>query len=165
MAFKHRKTASVGDIRQIRRYDCALKMSQLTIPIPFDWSTIARGTPYAPGAFAFMQEGLGYTSELFESSDLNQYSLDELDRHVTGQQLCMGLRDFAIQQFGLLAPVVLRHWGVRRTEDFGAIVFRMVELELLHTSPQDSEDDFRAIFQFDEAFHLQELEDCIGSNL
>ena len=76
----------------------------------------------------------------------------------------MGLRDFAIDQFGLLAPVVLQHWGVQRTEDFGAIVFRMVELGVLRTSPQDSEEDFRAIFQFDEAFHERELADCIGSN-
>jgi uncharacterized repeat protein (TIGR04138 family) len=140
-------------------------MSQLTIPIPFDWSTIARGTPYAPGAYAFLQDGLGYTTELVDRRVDDLRSLDELDRHVTGQQLCMGLRDFAIEQYGLLALVVLRHWGIRRTEDFGAIVFRLVDLELLHTSPQDSENDFRAIFQFDDAFHVQELEDCIGSNL
>ena len=56
------------------------------------------------------------------------------------------------------------HWGIQRTEDFGAIVFRMVELGLLRTSPQDTEEDFRAIFQFDEAFHSRELMDCIGSN-
>ena len=139
-------------------------MSQLTIPIPLDWNTIAQGTPYSPIAFAFVQEGLGYTSGLFAELEFDAYGMDELDRHVTGQQLCMGLRDFAIEQFGLLAPVVLRHWGVQRTEDFGTIVFRLVDLEVLRTSPQDSEDDFRAIFQFDEAFHERELADCIGSN-
>ena len=139
-------------------------MSQLTIPIPFDWTTISTGTPYSPAAFAFVQEGLGYTAGLFMESEFDGYGLDELDRHVTGQQLCLGLRDFAIEQFGLLAPVVLRHWGISRTEDFGAIVFKMVDIELLRTSPQDSEEDFRAIFQFDEAFHKRELADCIGSN-
>ncbi len=76
----------------------------------------------------------------------------------------MGLRDFAIEQFGFLAPVVLQHWGVHRTEDFGAIVFRLVDLEILRTSPQDSEEDFRAIFQFDEAFHKRELVESIGAN-
>jgi len=143
-------------------------MSQVTIPIPFDWTQIASGTPYSPGAFAFVQNGLGYTTEFFATQTSSQFELDELDefeRHVSGQQLCMGLREFAIDRFGLLAPVVLRHWGIKRTEDFGAIVFRMVELELLRTSPQDSEDDFRSVFQFDEAFHRGELADCIGSNL
>ncbi|MBT4529596.1 MAG: hypothetical protein HOC27_00180 [Phycisphaerae bacterium] len=139
-------------------------MSQLTIPIPFDWTSIASGTPYAPAAFAFVQEGLGYTSEIFVSTEQDCFGLDELDRHVSGQQLCMGLRDYAIERYGLLAPVVLAHWGVHRTEDFGSLVFRMVELELLRTSPQDSEEDFRSVFQFDEAFHESELVDCIGSN-
>lgn len=140
-------------------------MSQVTIPIPFDWTQIATGTPYSPAAFAFVQHGLGYTSELFAMRTTNQFELDEFEQHVSGQQLCMGLRDFAIDRFGLLAPVVLRQWGIHRTEDFGAIVFRMVELELLRTSPQDSTDDFRSVFQFDDAFHHGELADCIGSNL
>ena len=140
-------------------------MSQVTIPIPFNWTQIATGTPYSPAAFAFVQHGLGYTSELFAMRTTNQFELDEFEQHVSGQQLCMGLRDFAIDRFGLLAPVVLRNWGIHRTEDFGAIVFRMVELELLRTSPQDSTDDFRSVFQFDDAFHHGELADCIGSNL
>jgi uncharacterized repeat protein (TIGR04138 family) len=140
-------------------------MSQVTIPIPFNWTQIATGTPYSPAAFAFVQHGLGYTSELFAMRTTNQFELDEFEQHVSGQQLCMGLRDFAIDRFGLLAPVVLRQWGIHRTEDFGAIVFRMVELELLRTSPQDSTDDFRSVFQFDDAFHHGELVDCIGSNL
>lgn len=140
-------------------------MSQITIPIPFDWPQIATGTPYAPAAFAFVQNGLGYTNELVASKVANEYELDEFERHVNGQQLCMGLRDFAIHCFGLLAPVVLRHWGIHRTEDFGAIVFKMVSLELLRTSPQDCEDDFRSVFQFDDAFHHSELADRIGSNL
>ena len=140
-------------------------MSQVTIPIPFNWTQIATGTPYSPAAFAFVQHGLGYTSELFAMRTTSQFELDEFEQHVSGQQLCMGLRDFAIDRFGLLAPVVLCQWGIHRTEDFGAIVFRMVELELLRTSPQDSTDDFRSVFQFDDAFHHGELADCIGSNL
>jgi uncharacterized repeat protein (TIGR04138 family) len=151
--------------RLFRRYDGVLAMSQVSIPIPFDWSQIANGTKYAPAAFSFVQNGLGYTSELFTTRSASKFELDELDHHVSGQQLCMGLRDFAISRFGLLAPVVLNHWGVHRTEDFGAIVFRMVDLELLRTSQQDSEDDFRSVFQFDEAFHQCELADCIGANL
>ena len=63
-------------------------------------------------AFAFVQDGLGYTSGIFaETRGFDEYGMDELDRHVTGQQLCMGLRDYAIDQFGLLAPVVLRALG------------------------------------------------------
>jgi uncharacterized repeat protein (TIGR04138 family) len=143
-------------------------MSQISIPIPLDFNQIAIGTTYSPQAFAFVQDGLGYTTEMFMAEEANTFAhegLGELDHHVSGQQLCMGLRDFAIARFGLLAPVVLNHWGVTRTEDFGAIVYKMAELELLRTSPHDSEADFRCVFQFDEAFHHGELAGCIGSNL
>ena len=139
-------------------------MSQVSIPISFDWSHIAQDSPYLPCAFEFVQDGLGYTSSLCNERDLDDFALDELELHVSGQQLCMGLRDFAIERFGILAPVVLRHWGVHRTEDFGAIVFRLVDMEILRTSPQDTEDDFRSVFNFDEAFHQQELTDLIGSS-
>ena len=137
-------------------------MSQ--VMIPFDWSQVATGTTYSPEAFAFVQEGLSYTSEFFKGAP-NAFELEEFDRHVTGQQLCMGLRDYAIEQFGFLAHLVLRHWGIDKTDDFGTIVFHMVELELLRTSPQDCEDDFRGVFNFDEAFHQNELSCTIGSNL
>lgn len=117
--------------------------------------------PYAghlkPEAFNFIQEGLRHTVEkLFDRIDD-----DELEgkRHVTGQQLCMGLREFAIDQYGLLARTVLEHWGFRRTEDFGKAVFAMVEAGLMRKTDQDSLDDFSAVFDFDEAFS-RELERC-----
>lgn len=134
------------------------------IALPYDWSQVATGTRYSPEAFNFLQEGLGYTSELFTDAQ-HASELDEFERHVTGQQLCMGLRDFAIEQFGILAPVVLRHWGIQKTEDFGAMVFHMVDIGLLKTSQQDSQEDFRSVFNFEEAFHQRELACTIGSNL
>ena len=134
------------------------------ISLPYDWSQIAHGTRFSPEAFVFLQEGLGYTSELFVDAQ-HASELDEFERHVTGQQLCMGLRDFAIEQFGILAPIVLKHWGVQKTEDFGAMVFHLVDIGILRTSQQDSEEDFRSVFNFDEAFHQRELACTIGSNL
>ena len=74
-------------------------MTQVSLPL--DWCQIATGTQYSPEAFAFLQEGLGYTSDLFTDAQL-PCELDEFERHVTGQQLCMGLRDFAIEQFSNL---------------------------------------------------------------
>jgi uncharacterized repeat protein (TIGR04138 family) len=72
--------------------------------------------------------------------------------HVTGQQLCMGLRDYAIERYGMLAPAVLKTWNVRRTDDFGRIVFAMIEHGLMSKTPDDSIEDFRGVFDFEEAF-------------
>lgn len=73
-------------------------------------------------------------------------------RHVSGAELAWACRDFALDQFGLLAPHVLSHWGITRTEDFGRIVFTLVEVGLLVTQPGDHEADFEAVYAFADAF-------------
>ena len=78
-------------------------------------------------------------------------------RHVSGQQLCEGLRDMAMQRWGLLAPTVLKKWGIERTEDFGTIVYAMIDREELKTSDGDSIEDFRAVFDFDQVFGAMKL--------
>jgi uncharacterized repeat protein (TIGR04138 family) len=72
---------------------------------------------------------------------------------VTGQQLCLGLAELAIQQYGLMAQSVLESWNIHRTDDFGKIVFGLIECGLMSKTPQDSIDDFRSVFEFDETFH------------
>jgi uncharacterized repeat protein (TIGR04138 family) len=64
----------------------------------------------------------------------------------------MGMRDLAIERYGLLAPTVLSRWGIKRTEDFGVIVYAMIDRKELRSSPQDSFSDFQGVFDFDEAF-------------
>lgn len=73
-------------------------------------------------------------------------------RHVSGAELSWACRDFAVRQFGLLAPQVLGYWGVHRTDDFGRIVFTLVRAGLLSTQPADREEDFAAVFEFAQAF-------------
>jgi uncharacterized repeat protein (TIGR04138 family) len=73
-------------------------------------------------------------------------------RHISGQQLCLGLRDYALLQYGRLARTVLSSWGVRRTEDFGRIVFAMVEAGWMRKQDEDTIEDFENVFDFDEAF-------------
>ena len=110
--------------------------------------------PYPVEAFDFVREGLSYTVQRVHE---NPEALPEIDRHISGQQLCLGLRDFAIQQYGYLAPVVLGHWNVHRTDDFGRIVFLLVELGMMSKRPSDHIDDFRAVYDFGEAFGEAEL--------
>jgi uncharacterized repeat protein (TIGR04138 family) len=76
----------------------------------------------------------------------------EVRRHVTGAELSWACRDFAVRQFGLLAPQVLAYWGVGRTEDFGRLVFILVRAGLLSTQPADREEDFAGVYEFHSAF-------------
>ena len=99
-----------------------------------DWRAMVDSAgPYPLPAFNFVQEGLTFTSNnVFREPD--PMALQEMERHVSGQELCMGLKNYALEQFGMLAPVVLRKWNINRTDDFGRIVFAMIEAELMSSS-------------------------------
>jgi uncharacterized repeat protein (TIGR04138 family) len=101
----------------------------------------ARGGRYNERAYLFL---LG-TIEFLQSRL-------EVRRHVTAAELAWACRDFALQQYGLLAPVVLAHWGITRTDDLGRIVYTLVEVGLLVTQPGDHESDFNALYEFTDAF-------------
>jgi len=73
-------------------------------------------------------------------------------RHITGPELAHACRELALQRFGVMARLVLEHWGVRSTSDIGDIVFTLVDMGLLISQPQDSRDDFLGVFDFADAF-------------
>ncbi len=73
-------------------------------------------------------------------------------RHLTGRELAVGCRDLALQRYGVLARMVLAHWGIHQCADLGEIVFTLVDLELLTSQPQDSKEDFVGVVDFDAAF-------------
>ena len=73
-------------------------------------------------------------------------------RHVSGEELALGVRDLALKQYGPMARTVLGHWGIHDTEDLGEIVFAMVECGVLVKQEEDCREDFRGIFDFEEAF-------------
>lgn len=73
-------------------------------------------------------------------------------RHLTGQELAEGCRDLALVRYGVLARMVLEHWGLRTSRDFGEVVFALVDTGLLMSQPQDSKEDFNGVFDFHSAF-------------
>lgn len=73
-------------------------------------------------------------------------------RHISGPELAVACRDLALERYGVMARMVLEHWGVSTTRDIGDIVFALVELDLLISQPTDSRDDFLDVFDFDRAF-------------
>jgi uncharacterized repeat protein (TIGR04138 family) len=75
-----------------------------------------------------------------------------LNRHVTGQELCWGLRDYALKRWGLLASAVLKGWNVTSTADFGRIVFALVENDFMQKEPHDTIEDFYEVYDFKTAF-------------
>lgn len=121
-----------------------------------DLKAVAQQTRYPLDAFLFVRRGLEYTvcREHGQPSAQEPASPapENTHRHISGDVLCDGLREFALQEYGLLARMVLRHWRIHRCEDFGVIVFAMVDAGLMHKTDEDSLEDFRNLYDFGEAF-------------
>ena len=100
---------------------------------------------YRREAYLFVREALDFTQKIAA-----QNNKDEV-RHVTGQELLDGIRQFALQQFGPMAMLVLNEWGVTKCEDFGEIVFNMVESGILAKTDKDTREDFRGGYDFFQA--------------
>jgi len=120
-----------------------------------DLMAVVRSSKYPLDAFLFVQRGLDFTVKRLhgeEEKAVDDESGDRPSRHVTGRDLCHGLRDFAIQQYGLLARTVLKRWHIHTCEDFGRIVFAMVDAGLMNKTDEDSISDFIGVFDFATAF-------------
>ena len=78
-------------------------------------------------------------------------------RHVTGQELLEGIRLYGLDQFGPLTRQVFEHWGIRQTEDFGRIVFSLIDAKLLRKTEEDSLADFQGVYNFETALNPQPL--------
>jgi uncharacterized repeat protein (TIGR04138 family) len=107
---------------------------------------LAKDTRYGRGAYLFVREALDHTQKMMGRPPRNEI------RHVSGQQLLAGAREYALAQYGPMALTVLEEWGLRRCEDIGEIVFSMVETSLLAKTDQDSREDFKGGYSFEEAF-------------
>ncbi len=80
-------------------------------------------------------------------------------RHITGQELALGIRKYALDQFGPMAKTVLHHWGIRTTLDFGKIVYSLIDVQLLSKQPEDSLEDFDKVYEFEESFGKYKIDD------
>ena len=122
--------------------------------IQVDWDAVRlRARQFPQEAYQFVREGLAHTVKSIHGK-VPETPLDPSDdsRHVSGQQLCVGLKDLAVLKYGLLARTVLQHWGIRSTGDFGTLVYSLIDRGELRSSPRDSIEDFKDVFEFNDAF-------------
>lgn len=125
------------------------------------WDELRTTGPYSQRAYLFVQEGLSHTvKQIYGDPSEAQPG----ETHVSGQQLCEGLANLAMQKYGLLARDVLRHWNVHRTVDFGKIVFKMIDLGWMTRTDEDDIHDFKNVYDFDQAFARDRILDFLRNN-
>jgi uncharacterized repeat protein (TIGR04138 family) len=106
----------------------------------------AKDPRYHREAYLFVREALDHTQKNVSKDNRGRI------RHVSGQELLEGIRQYALAQFGPMAVTVLEEWGVRSCQDFGELVFNMVDVGWLAKTENDTRDDFSGGYDFWEAF-------------
>jgi uncharacterized repeat protein (TIGR04138 family) len=103
-----------------------------------------RDTRYRLGGYEFVLNGMEfYLTSLGEK------------RHVSGQELTRGLLVFSHKQFGPLAESVLHHWGIDQSDDFGNIVYNLIDIGIMSKQTEDSKEHFNDIIDFKTFFESQ----------
>ncbi len=122
---------------------------------------------FPPAAFDFIRDGLAHTVQRVSNARAAGAVVSAAEaviaqppaaarrgggQHITGQQLCDGLRDLARERYGMLALTVLHRWGIRSTRDFGVMVYSLIDRGEMRCSDQDRFDDFLERYDFEQAF-------------
>jgi len=101
---------------------------------------------YDPDAYIFVRSVLDFTITLFKKPSKGP------ERHVSGLELLEGIRQYALEEFGPMSLTVFTAWGISKTEDFGEIVFNLVEAGVLGRTEKDNKDDFADGYDLRAAF-------------
>jgi len=107
---------------------------------------LAKDARYHRDAYFFLRDALDHTQKLVARQARGQM------RHISPAELLNGIRDYALLQFGPMTLTVFEEWGIRAGDDFGVIVFSMIEIGLLAKTEKDQLADFSGVYDFDDAF-------------
>ncbi len=122
-------------------------------------------------AYLFIREALAYAADSMELGvtcdelESNDESLkrNRRERHLSGQELCEAIRQYAVKQYGYMAKVVLNRWGINETSDFGEIVYNMIEVGIMKKSSRDQRSHFDNVYSFNDAFE-NDFEICSSNS-
>ncbi len=103
---------------------------------------------FHPDAYRFVFEALQFTQEHLKKT---AQDAEDDSAHISGPELLDGVRELGLRKFGMLAKTVFQHWGVRSTDDFGRIVFELIECGEMRKTDRDQLTDFFGVYDFDNA--------------
>lgn len=100
---------------------------------------IKKDKRYSPEAYIFTIEALYYKLAKIGKK-----------RHLTAKELLDGIVELGKEKYGLLSLEIFRSWGCRTTDDFGEIVFSLIEIGEFSKTPEDKKEDFHNVFDLEE---------------
>ena len=116
---------------------------------------LQREKRFEAGAYFLLKDALDFTLKRTREEGGEE-------RHVSGEELILGVRDHALQEFGPMAYTLLREWGVRSCSDVGEMVFELLEEGMFGKQDSDTREDFADHYVFAEAFLLPFLPEGVS---
>jgi uncharacterized repeat protein (TIGR04138 family) len=107
-------------------------------------------TRYHHDAYQFLSAALRHAQRML--GRIHREEDDEEEAHISGGELLDGVRDLARRQFGLMTRTVFHHWGIDSTEDFGRMVFELIDRGEMKRTEHDHLSDFIDVYDFDREF-------------
>ena len=102
---------------------------------------------FHPLAYQFVFSALRFTQE-----QLGRDRATEATGHISGPELLDGIRLLGLQHFGMLSITVFKRWGIQSTDDFGRIVFQLIEAGEMRKTQNDQLADFLGVYDFCKVF-------------
>jgi uncharacterized repeat protein (TIGR04138 family) len=101
---------------------------------------------YQRDAYVFLRDALDFTTK--QQKKIKGTTV----RHVKGPELLEGVRQYALKEFGPMVMTVFDSWGIHSCEDIGNMVFNLIGAGIFGKTEEDSIEDFRKVYDFEEAF-------------
>jgi len=109
-------------------------------------SIVTSDPRYQRDGYIFLRDALDFTTK--QQKKVKGVSV----RHVTGPELLDGVRRYALKEFGPMVMTVFDNWGIRSCEDIGNMVFNLISAGVFGKTEEDSIEDFKNVYDFEEAF-------------
>src|SRR5215212_7271896 len=109
-------------------------------------SVVSSDPRYQRDGYIFLRDALDFTTK--QQKKVKGVSV----RHVTGPELLDGVRQYALKEFGPMVMTVFDSWGIHSSEDVGHMVFNLIGAGIFGKTEQDSIEDFKNVYDFEEAF-------------
>ena len=107
---------------------------------------VAADPRYDREAYLFLRDALDFTIKSRKKQKT------DLSRHVTGQELLEGVRQYALREFGPMVVTVFDTWNLKECGDIGEMVFSLIRAGIFGKTESDSIEDFRKGYGFHDAF-------------
>src|SRR6266480_5375500 len=109
-------------------------------------SIVANDPRYQRDAYVFLRDALDFTTK--QQKKIKGATV----RHVAGPELLDGVRQYALKEFGPMVITVFDSWGIHSCEDVGHMVFNLIGAGIFGKTDEDSIEDFKNVYDFEEAF-------------